>query len=112
MSLPTILKDDNGDIENAGETTLRNLFHAQANCRFIYANPDGYAAVDGGKNGGYLIQATKQIFGKKSVIENQSLDNIVNQIRLKTRELVGKGIMQNVEDVNLMNFDVYFKKIN
>ena len=91
-------------------TTLRALFHTEANCRFIYANPDGYAAVDGGSKGGYLIQAIKHVFMKKNEIENQSLDNIINQIRLKTRQLVGTGVMQNVEDVNHMNFNVYFKK--
>ena len=46
----------------------------------------------------------------KNVIEYENLDSIVNQIRLKTRELVGKGVMQNVQDVNQMNFDIYFKK--
>ena len=91
-------------------TSLKNLFHNEANCRFIYANPDGYAAMDGGANGGYLIQATKYVFNKIDDIEKKNLDNIVNQIRLKTRVLVGKGSMENVQDVNHMNFDVYFQK--
>ena len=91
-------------------STLANVFHTQANCRFIYANPEGYAAVDGGSKGGYLIQAIKHVFMKKNAIEKENLDSIINQIRFKTRELVGKGVMQNVEDVNHMNFDVYFKK--
>ena len=84
------------------------LFHNEANCRFIYANPDGYAAVDGGKNGGYLIQATTKVFNNYDYKKN--LDNVVNQIRLKTREIVGTGPMHNVQDVNHMNFHVYFKK--
>ena len=94
---------------NQRRTTLKQLFHAQANCRFIYANPEGYAALDGGSKGGYLIRATKCVFLKKE-IEKQSLDNIVNQIRMKTRKMVGKGTMENVQDVNQMNFDVYFTK--
>ena len=95
---------------NRDGTKLSQLFHNEANCRFIYANPEGYAAIDGGKTGGYLIQATKHVFNKKNEIENENLDSIINQIRLKTRQLVGKGAMQNVQDVNHMNFNVYFKK--
>ena len=97
-------------ISSNRKSVLENLFHTEANCRFIYANPDGYAAIDGGKNGGYLIQSIKHVFMKKNDIENENLDSIVNQIRLKTRQLVGKGVMQNVQDVNHMNFHVYFKK--
>ena len=89
-------------------TSLRELFHSEANCRIIYANPEGYAAVDAGDKGGYLIQAVKHVFNKKGSIENENLDSIVNQIRFKTRQLVGKGTMENVEDVNRMNFNVYF----
>ena len=62
-------------------TTLSQLFHNEGNCRFIYANPDGYAAVDGGKNGGYLMQSIKNVFNKKLDIENKNLDNIINQIK-------------------------------
>ena len=77
---------------------VENVYHNEANCRFIYANPDGY-----------LIQATKHVFTKKA-IENEHLDSIVNQICFKTRQLVGNSVMQNVQDVNHLNFDVYFKK--
>ena len=89
-------------------TPLQQLFHTEANCRIIYANPEGYAAVDAGSKGGYLIQAVKHVFNKTSAIENENLDSIVNQIRFKTRQLVGNGMMENVEDVNRMNFSVYF----
>ena len=92
------------------DTSLKDLYHNEANCRFIYANPDGYAAIDGGASGGYLIQATKYVFNKIDDIKKKNLDSIVNQIRLKTRQLVGKGSMENVQDVNHMNFDVYFRK--
>ena len=60
------------------------------------------------------IQSTKKIFCNENEIinnnKNNNLDNIINQIRNKTRELVGTAVMQNVEDVNKMNFDVLFRK--
>ena len=87
-----------------------DLYHNEANTRFLFANPDGYAAVDGGIKGGYLIQATKHVFCKRDQIYQENLDNIVNQIRLQTRKLVGAGTMQNVEDVNRINFNVLFQK--
>ena len=87
-----------------------DLYHNEANTRFLFANPDGYAAIDGGIKGGYLIQATKHVFCKLDQIYQKNLDNIVNQIRLETRKLVGSGTMQNVEDVNRINFNVLFQK--
>ena len=92
------------------EHDLSALYHNEANCRFIYANPDGYAAVDAGKNGGYLIQSVKHVFCRKESVMQHNLDDIVNQIRSKTRQLVGTAAMENVQDVNHMNFIVYFDK--
>ena len=81
MIVGSVRSESFGSIDTRPSTsTLKNLFHTQANCRFIYANPEGYAAVDGGKNGGYLTQATKHVFMKKNSIENENLDSIVNQI--------------------------------
>ena len=102
--------NDGDDNNNKNNIKLGNqYYHSQANTRFIYSNPDGYAAVDAGSKGGYLIQSTKKIFCNQPAIYDCSLDNIVNQIRAKTRDLVGNGVMQNVQDVNHMNFDVFFK---
>ena len=92
------------------QSSLKYLFHSEANCRFIYANPDGYAVADGGQNGGYLIQATSFVFATEKEIEFQSLDHIINQIRKKTRQIVGTGTMENIQDVNQMNFQIYFNK--
>ena len=99
-----------GKLKGTRKSTLKDYFQTEANCRFIYANPDGYAAVDGGAKGGYLIQAVKHVFSNKNHIQQENLDSIVNQIRWKTRKLVGTATMQNVQDVNHMNFNVFFKK--
>ena len=116
MSLYKVLSVNHMDRTRSRGGTIKDklatLYHNEANCRFIYANPEGYAAIDGGGKGGYLIQAIQRVFRneKKIVNEKQNLDAIVNQIRIKTRQLVGTGAMQNVEDVNHMNFEVFFKK--
>lgn len=95
--------------QSHSHTRMSDLFHEQENCRFIYPNPEGYASLDGGKKGGYLIQSTKKVFSKTD-IENKNLDEIVLQIRLKTREMAGAASIQLVEDVNLMTFPVCFVK--
>ena len=108
-----VFSDARHSRQATSRTSLKDLYHKRANCRYIYANIDGYAAADGGRKGGYLIQSVECVFSKlikKHGIVNKNLDSIVNHIRLKTRELVGTAIMQNVEDVNDMNFDVYFAK--
>ena len=81
----------------------KDLYHNETNCRFVFAHADGYAAVDGGSKGGYLIQSIKHVFNKKNNNVNENLDSIVNQIRSKTRKLVGigTGIMQNVQDATI-----------
>ena len=90
------------------ESSKATSYHEQANTRFVYANPDGYAAVDAGIKGGYLIQAVKKVFCNEKEIYNSNLDSIVNQIREKARDMVGTWTMENVQDVNHMNFDVFF----
>ena len=89
---------------------LRNLYHNDSNCRFIYINPDGYACVNAGDKGGFLIQATKQAF-VTSFIYGKTLDRIVNEIRSKTTSLGhNNATMEKVEDLNEMNFDIVFQK--
>ena len=97
--------------DEKNKALLKDLYHSEANCRFIYANPDGYAAVDGVTKGGYLIRATKHVFNKQDAIENENLDSIVNQIRCKTKRLVGTQVMELIQDVNQMNLDLHFKKV-
>ena len=70
----------------------------------------GYAVVGGGNKGGYVIQSFKHVFCNEKEIYKQNLDSIVNQICLKTRNLVGYStVMQNVEDVSKINYDVTFQ---
>ena len=109
-------ENDNNNKQNTGvrESTLndtillRNLYHNDSNCRCIYTNPDTYACVDAGDKGGFLIQATKQVFCNQNLIYGKTLDSIVN----KTKSLVrhDNATMESVEDLNKMNFDIVFQK--
>ena len=81
--------------------------HKEANFRYIYGNPDGYAVFDGGKKGGYLIQAMKNVFGKKEALV-ANLDEIIPQIRSKVSQFVGSSI-QHVQDINNSNLKIYFQ---
>ena len=88
--------------------------HNEANFRYVYANPDGYAAIDGGKKGGHLISAIHSTFLKlsksRSLLENGTLTNIINEIRMKAKDSAGKVLMQNVQDVNNSNLRIKFEK--
>ena len=108
-------KINNGERESTLKDTilLRKLYHNDSNCGFIHTNPDGCACADTGDKGGFLIQATKQVFCNQSLIYGKTLDNILNEIRFKTKSLVGHGhnnaTMENVEDLNEMKFDIVFQ---
>ena len=107
------------------------LYHKDANFRYIYGNPEGYQVYDGGKKGGYLIQAIKKVFCKPEILTNNvNLDDIISQIRMKTRDLAiegmgrnandsngndnligaGRRVIENVQDVNNCNLDITFDK--
>ena len=86
-------------------------YHTNANFRYVYGNPEGYAVADGGSKGGYLIRSIKRVFSNVDVLTNsQTLDTIVHQIRKQTKKLVGKGSVQCVEDVNTMTYEVVFEE--
>ena len=62
--------------------------HSEANFFFVFANPDGYAAFDGGNNGGYLIQALYKVFEKKEIF-NKTLTSIMLHVAEKVKTMAG-----------------------
>ena len=118
--------DNNNNKKDVKKLDIQNsntLYHKEDGFRFIYANPDGYAAYDGCKKGGYLIRATYETFKKVSKYCNKNnkhkknnnsnnendLDSIVNEIRTKVSKLTGTS-MQLVEDINHSSCKVLFEK--
>ena len=85
-------------------------YHKEGNFRFIYANIEGYATVDGGKKGGYLIQAIHSVFLKVDTVLKSNLDAIVYQINDQSKKKVGTSVVvQRIEDVNRMDGIVTFQ---
>ena len=77
--------------------------------RRIYANPNGYAAIDGGNKGGYLIRGLCTTLLDKNNVIAHDLDEIINQIRIKTKLLAGNYMTEIVEDVNDIHYKIYLK---
>ena len=75
--------------------------------RRIYANPNGYAAIDGGNKGGYLIHGLCNTLLDKNNVIARDLDEIINQIRIKTKNLAGDLMTEIVEDVNDIHYKIY-----
>ena len=87
-----------------------NWYHSLENFRYIYANPDGYAVADGFKSGGYLIRAVKRTFSNLEISLNQTLGDMIHQIRVVTKETAGRGAVECVQDVSTMTYKVHFRK--
>ena len=87
-----------------------NVYHSQANFMFIYPNPDGYAAADGGNKGGYLIRSVKRVFSNLEISLNQTLNEMIHQIRAQTKSMAGKGTLECVQVVDTMTYKVMFEK--
>ena len=85
-------------------------YHPQANFRYIYGNPDGYALADGGLKRGYLVRSIKRVFSNLEISLNETLDDMIQQIRAQTKSMAGKGTLGCVEDVSRMTYKVRFKK--
>ena len=88
-------------------------YHKEGNFRVIYANIDGYAVVEGGKRGGYLLQAVKEVFCNQQRIlhKDTTFNDIVLQINKRSQNLAGKTILvQQTQDVNQMDGFIKFEK--
>ena len=82
--------------------------HSEANFFFVYANPEGYAAFDGGNKGGYLIQAIYKVFKKKEIL-SKNLDSIILHVAEKVKQLVGLQSMQHVQTVSNVHYRINFR---
>ena len=103
----------------SGSNKLRHKKHANAkllineqNCRYIFGNPAGYAVIDGGRKGGYLLRAFRRILCNKARIFKYkwNLDEIIQRVRTQVNYLVGENSMQLIEDTNVMEYDIYFRE--
>ena len=81
--------------------------HKEANFLFVYANPDGYAAFDGGNKGGYLIQAIYKVFRKKEIV-SKDLNSIIYHVADKVKQLVGPKSMQHLQTVSNVHYKIKF----
>ena len=95
---------------NKNSTVVDNWYHSQANFIHIYANPEGYAAADAGMKGGYLIGAIKRVFSNLEISLNQTLDDMIRQIRAETKNNAGRGTLECVEVIDKMTYKVRFEK--
>ena len=101
--------NSSNDIKRQLSTKQEINIHSEANFFFVYANPDGYAAFDGGNKGGYLIQAIYKVFKKKEVL-SKNLDSIVLHIADKVKQLVGRQSMQHVQTVSNVHYRIKFRQ--
>ena len=97
--------DDDNFIDTNGVS-----YHSRANFLIMYANPEGYAALDAGLRGGYLIRAVKNVFITLEISLKQPLDDIVVKIRNQARQAAGTHYAQLVERVSTMTYPVKFRK--
>ena len=106
-------KNDANKIEkNSFENRFKKkeAYHKEANFRFIYGSIDGYAIVEGGTKGGYLIQALCSVFSNVEKVVMSNLDKIVYQINKQAIQRTGTSIyVPHIEDLNRMDGPVTFR---
>ena len=86
-----------------------NSYLKDSHCRKIFANTSGYAAVDGGVKGGYLIRSVIKVVSNPQSFRDYDLDGIVRLTRQLLENLIGSYAAQVVEDVNTMPYRVKFQ---
>ena len=101
-------KIEKNSFENKFKKT--KAYHKQGNFRFIYGSIDGYAIVEGGTKGGYLIQALCSVFSNVEKVVMSNLDKIVYQINKQAIQRTGTSIyVPHIEDLNRMDGPVTFR---
>ena len=111
----TINQDNNEiDEKKKGDSATASIAHAsnthaQANFYKVYANPSGYAAIDGTK-GGILINAIKKTFMDTQEILKSTLDDIFRQIIVQSYNQSKFLSIQQPQVENTLKFKVKFSK--
>ena len=101
--------DDNKENDNVD--AVDKFVHAYSNRRVIFTGPDGYSAIDGSYEGGYLIRGTADVFNEFAEEGGTiDLDETVMQIRRRMHKLAGTLLPQIGEDLNNMLHSVKLKK--
>ena len=86
-----------------------SFYHPRANFMIVFANPEGYAASDGGDKGGYLIRAMKRVLSNiPSHNRKHNLEDSIVKIRIHAAQMAGLGSIQCVEHVSTMTYNVSF----
>ena len=101
-----------GDIVNNTKkvTCDDNIKYVQdSHCRKIFANTSGYAAIDGGKKGGYLIRSIIKVIMNEKTFHKYDLDAIIRLVRQMLENLIGSHAAQVIEDINTMQENIWFK---
>ena len=112
-STPKLENNEKKEDNNINTKEKMERYHKEANFRYIYANIDGYSVVEAGKRGGYLIQAMKDVFVNdiQNITHQQcELSQIIQQMNSQYQGLVGTGNVQQIQDVNQMDGEIFFKK--
>ena len=79
--------DDNDKSISISSQTIDTKYLDYENFCYIYGNLDEYGVLDGGINGGYLIQSIKSVFGQKNA-NKQELNKLINLIAMETLRMV------------------------
>ena len=80
-------KSKNKKKDKRSKKEKRQSYLEEEDCRKIFANTKGHAAVDGGTKGGYLIRSFTKIFGHTDAFKND-LNNMIVMTRIVLNNLV------------------------
>ena len=102
-------KKKNNNNNKTDNFTNMSYYYQDGNFCFIWANTGGYAAVDGGIKGGYLIRSLTKIIANDYAFQSYNLNQIVMQTKTVLEKLLGNVAAQVVDYNNRMP---YFIKLH
>ena len=85
-----ITKGGKDNYKQSGDKQDKTYIKARDSCK-IFANTDGYATVDGGAAGGYLIQSVTKSFHRDRIFKKEFVD-IRNHISRMMLKFMGKSV--------------------
>ena len=110
----------NGNGNNNSSNNSRNndnsnkTYTIPSDCRSIYATIEGYAAIDGGNKGGYLIRSVTKAFAKDEIF-NKNLDAIIKNTRKIMKNLLKGGQQyqtQIIDSNDTIDYEINFQTRN